>query len=81
MRGGLAQLHELERIDGWKLLEELGMRFETVVRDGPTKAKADITFHRIGLDVCFGFAPGPVLDLASAQRSNLKCSRNFSARA
>jgi glutamate-1-semialdehyde 2,1-aminomutase len=77
MAAGLAQLHELERIDGWKLLEELGMRFETVVRDGLTKAKADITFHRIGSMFCLFFAPGPVLDLASAQRSNLKMFAKF----
>jgi glutamate-1-semialdehyde 2,1-aminomutase len=77
MAAGLAQLHELERIDGWKLLEELGMRFETVVRDGLTKAKADITFHRIASMFCLFFAPGPVLDLASAQRSNLKMFAKF----
>jgi glutamate-1-semialdehyde 2,1-aminomutase len=77
MAAGLAQLHELERTDGWKLLEELGMRFETVVRDGVTKAKIDITFHRIGSMFCLFFAPGPVLDLASAQRSNLKMFAKF----
>ena len=77
MAAGLAQLHELERTDGWKLLEELGMRFETVVRDGVTKAKIDITFHRIGSMFCLFFAPGPIVDLASAQRSNLKMFAKF----
>ena len=77
MAAGLAQLHELERTDGWKLLEELGMRFETVVRDGVTKAKIDITFHRIGSMFCLFFAPGPVVDLVSAQRSNLKMFAKF----
>jgi len=77
MAAGLAQLHELERTDGWKLLEELGMRFETVVRDGVTKAKIDITFHRIGSMFCLFFAPGTIVDLASAQRSNLKMFAKF----
>ena len=77
MAAGLAQLHLLERIDGWKLLEELGMRFETVVRDGVTKAKVDITFHRIGSMFCLFFAPGTIVDLASAQRSNLKMFAKF----
>ena len=77
MAAGLAQLHELERTDGWKLLEELGMRFETVVRDGVTKAKVDITFHRIGSMFCLFFAPGTIVDLASAQRSNLKMFAKF----
>ena len=77
MAAGLAQLHELERTDGWKLLEELSVRFETVVRDGVTKAKIDITFHRIGSMFCLFFAPGPIVDLASAQRSNLKMFAKF----
>jgi glutamate-1-semialdehyde 2,1-aminomutase len=77
MTAGLAQLHELERTDGWKLLEELGTRFETVVRDGVTKAKIDITFHRIGSMFCLFFAPGPIVDLATAQRSNLKMFAKF----
>jgi glutamate-1-semialdehyde 2,1-aminomutase len=77
MAAGLAQLHELERTDGWKLLEELGTRFETVVRDGVTKAKIDITFHRIGSMFCLFFAPGPIVDLAAAERSNLKMFAKF----
>jgi len=77
MAAGLAQLHELERTDGWKLLEELSVRFETVVRDGVTKTKIDITFHRIGSMFCLFFAPGPIVDLASAQRSNLKMFAKF----
>lgn len=77
MAAGLAQLHELERTDGWKLLEELGMRFETVVRDGVTKAKIDVTFHRIGSMFCLFFEPGTIVDLASAQRSNLKLFAKF----
>ena len=77
MAAGLAQLRELERIDGWKLLEELGVRFETVVRDGVTKAKVDITFHRIGSMFCLFFAPRPIVDLASARRTNLKMFAKF----
>ena len=77
MAAGLAQLHELERTDGWKLLEELGMRFEAVVRDGVTKAQIDVTFHRIGSMFCLFFAPGTIVDLASAQRSNLKMFAKF----
>jgi glutamate-1-semialdehyde 2,1-aminomutase len=77
MAAGLAQLHELERTDGWKLLEELGMRFETIVRDVVTKAKIDITFHRIGSMFCLFFASGTIVDLASAQRSNLEMFAKF----
>src|SRR6059058_2551947 len=47
MAAGLAQLRELERIDGWKVLEELGEQFEEIVRAAIAKAKVDLTFHRI----------------------------------
>ena len=77
MAAGLAQLHELERIDGWKLLEERGRRFETLVKDAIARAKMDITFHRIGSMFCLFFASGPVVDLASAQRSDLKMFAKF----
>ena len=77
MTAGLTQLRELERIDGWKLLEDLGRRFETLVRDAITKAKMDITFHRIGSMFCLFFASGPVVDLTSAQRSDLKMFAKF----
>jgi len=77
MAAGLAQLRELERIDGWKLLEERGRRFETLVRDAIARAKVDITFQRIGSMFCLFFVSGPVVDLASAQRSDLKMFAKF----
>jgi glutamate-1-semialdehyde 2,1-aminomutase len=77
MAAGLAQLRELERIDGWKLLEELGGQFEQFIRGSITAAKADLTFHRIGSMFCLFFAKGPIVDLASARRSNLKVFAKF----
>jgi len=77
MAAGLAQLRELERIDGWKLLEDLGVQFECSVRDGLQKSKVEATFHRIGSMFCLFFARGPIVDLASAQRSDLKMFAKF----
>src|SRR6184192_2228980 len=77
MAAGIAQLRELGRIDGWKVLEELGQRFETLVRDATAKAKMNITFHRIGSMFCLFFTSGPVVDLATAQRSDLKMFAKF----
>ena len=77
MEAGLTQLRELGRIDGWKVLEELGQRFETLVRDATAKAKMNITFHRIGSMFCLFFTSGPVVDLATAQRSDLKMFAKF----
>ncbi len=77
MAAGLAQLRELERINGWPLLEKLGALFETVTRDAITQARIDITFHRISSMFCLFFASGPIVDLASAQRSELKMFGKF----
>ncbi len=77
MAAGLAQLRELERIDGWRLLEEFGIQLERATRDALGQSKIEATFHRIGSMFCLFFAPGPIDDLASAQRSNLKIFTGF----
>ena len=77
MAAGLAQLRELERIDGWKLLDELGAQFEALTCDAIKSAKIDVTFHRLGSMFCLFFAAAPIIDLASARRSDLKMFASF----
>jgi glutamate-1-semialdehyde 2,1-aminomutase len=72
MAAGLAQLRQLERIDGWKLLDKSGAQFEALARDAIRSANIDITFHRLGSMFCLFFAGAPIVDLPSAQRSDLK---------
>ena len=80
MAAGLAQLRELERIDGWKLLEELGAQFEQATRESLGKTGVAAIFHRIGSMFCLFFTQEPVTDLAGAKRSDLtKFVRFFSA--
>ena len=77
MAAGLTQLRELDRINGWKLLEELGAQYEKLARDAINNSNIDITFHRLGSMFCVFFAAGPIVDLASAQRSDLKMFAKF----
>jgi glutamate-1-semialdehyde 2,1-aminomutase len=77
MAAGLAQLRELERSDGWKLLDKLGAQLEALVRDAIKSANIDITFQRLGSMFCLFFAAAPIFDLASAQRSDLKMFTEF----
>ena len=77
MAAGLAQLRELDRINGWKLLEELGAQLEELARDAINNANINITFHRLGSMFCVFFGSGPIVDLASAQRSDLKMFAKF----
>jgi glutamate-1-semialdehyde 2,1-aminomutase len=77
LAAGLAQLRELERINGWTLLEELGAQFEELVRDAIRGSKIELTFHRLSSLFCLFFIAGPIHDLADAQRSDVKMFTRF----
>jgi glutamate-1-semialdehyde 2,1-aminomutase len=77
MAAGLAQLRELERIDSWKLLDKAGAQLEALTGDAIKSANIDITFHRFGSMFCLFFAAAPIVDLASAQRSDLEMFTRF----
>jgi glutamate-1-semialdehyde 2,1-aminomutase len=68
LAAGLAQLREMERINGWKLLEELGASMEAAVRK--TIKGKPLTFQRIGSMFCLYFTEGPVRNLADAKKSD-----------
>jgi glutamate-1-semialdehyde 2,1-aminomutase len=70
MAAGLAQLRELDHIDGWKLLEATGARFEELMRAALRELKLPWVFHRVGSMFCLFFTADPVSDLASAKRSD-----------
>lgn len=75
LAAGLAQLKEMERINGWKLLEELGASMETSVRE--TIKGKPLTFHRIGSMFCLYFTEGPVRHLAEAKKSDTDAFARF----
>jgi glutamate-1-semialdehyde 2,1-aminomutase len=77
MAAGLAQLRELERIDGWKALEELGSQLEQATLDSLGKTGTDATFHRVGSMFCLFFTRGPVTNLATARQSDLTHFAHF----
>ncbi len=66
MAAGLAQLRELERLDGWKGLEELGAAFEDGTRSALKKAGKDYFFNRIGSMFCTYFTSHQVHRLSDA---------------
>jgi len=68
LAAGLAQLKEMERINGWKLLEERGSQMEEAMRCS-IKGKP-LTFHRIGSMFCLYFTEGPVRNLEDAKKSD-----------
>src|SRR5204862_3742974 len=75
MAAGLAQLQELDRVDGWRLLEDLGVNLESRLADAISEK--ELTLHRIGSMFCLFFASGPIFDLDSAQCSDTKRFAQF----
>ena len=70
MAAGLAQLREMERVDAWAKLEELGAEFEAGTREALKQAGRNYVFQRIGSMFCLYFTDGEVWNLADAQRSD-----------
>ncbi|MEI6351895.1 MAG: glutamate-1-semialdehyde 2,1-aminomutase [Verrucomicrobiota bacterium] len=70
MAAGLAQLREMERVNGWARLEQLGLMLEESVRSTLRQLGREMTFHRVGSMFCLFFTNQPVLNLSDAQRSD-----------
>ncbi len=70
LAAGLAQLRELDRLNGWARLEELGAAFEATVRAGLKRAGRDYNFRRIGSMFCTYFMSGEIWNLTDAQHSD-----------
>ncbi len=77
MAAGLAQLRELDRIDGWRLLEEHGAELEEATRETLRLLDRPLVFHRVGSMFCLFFTGEPVTDLASAKRSDQAAFARF----
>ncbi len=77
MAAGLAQLRELDRINGWAKLEELGAAFESTVRAGLKRAGKDYNFRRVGSMFCTYFMGGEIWNLGDAQASDKAAFARF----
>jgi len=77
MAAGLAQLREMERLNGWARLEQLGALFEEGVHAMLAASGKALTFHRIGSMFCLFFTDQPVIDLDSAQKSDRAAFAKF----
>src|SRR5258707_12407739 len=77
MAAGLAQLHELERADGFNRLEKLGSEMEAALRQTLIETIRNYTFHRIGSMFCLYFCEPPVHNLTDARRADLTAFKSF----
>jgi glutamate-1-semialdehyde 2,1-aminomutase len=77
MAAGLAQLRELERVDGWGQLEQIGQQMESGVRRVLQQLGRGYQFTRIGSMFCLFFTEEPVSSFADAMKSDLAAFRKF----
>lgn len=77
MAAGLAQLRELEKQNGWQLLEELGAQFEAGTREAIAKSGKNVTFHRAGSMFGLYFTDQPIWSAADVQAADFDAFGRF----
>ncbi len=77
LAAGLAQLRELDRLNGWARLEALGAELEARLEPALRRSPRPVCLQRVGSMFCLFFTGGPVRNLAEAQRSDLDAFRRF----
>ena len=77
MAAGLAQLHEMERVDGYGKLEKIGARLEQGVRSMLASKGLDYQFNRVGSMFCLFFTAEPIVNLQSVMTADTAAFRKF----
>lgn len=77
MAAGLAQLHEMERVDGYGKLEHLGARLEDGLRAMLKSKGLDYRFNRVGSMFCLFFTGQEIVDLDSVMTADSAAFRKF----
>lgn len=77
MAAGLAQLRELDKVDGWKALENTGARLETGIRSLLAQKGLDFTFHRTGSMFCLFFTENKIVNLDSVSGADMEAFKRF----
>ncbi len=77
MAAGLAQLREMERVDGYSRLEKLGARLEQGVRALLASKGLDYQFNRVGSMFCLFFTGEPIVNLQSVMTADSAAFRKF----
>jgi len=77
MAAGLAQLREMERLDGYHKLEQLGQIMEDAVLDVLKTTGRGYQWYRKGSMFCLFFTETPVRNLTDAKTSDIPAFRRF----
>ncbi len=77
MVAGMAQLKEMDRLNGWERLEEIGQQFEDGVRGTLEKMGRDLTFHRVGSMFCLFFTDEKIENVDDVKKSDFEAFKKF----
>ena len=77
MAAGLAQLHEMERVDGYGKLEKLGTRLESGIRSMLERKGLDYRFNRVGSMFCLFFTGEEIVNLDSVMTADAAAFRKY----
>jgi len=77
LAAGITQLKEMERLDGWNLLEEIGQMFEDGVRETLKELGRDLTLNRIGSMFCLFFTEEAIDNVDDVKKSDFEAFRKF----
>lgn len=77
MAAGLAQLREMERVDGYGKLERLGARLEAGIRKMLNQRGLDYRFNRVGSMFCLFFTGEEIINLDSVMTADTAAFRKF----
>jgi glutamate-1-semialdehyde 2,1-aminomutase len=77
MAAGIAQLRELERLQGFRRLEQLGARLETGLREALAAKGVPHRINRVGSMFCLFFTEEEIVNLESVKTQDFDLHKRF----
>lgn len=74
---GITQLKEMERLDGWSRLDQIGQQFEDGVRDTLRELGRDMTLNRVGSMFCLFFSEEEITNVDDVKKTDAEAFRKF----
>lgn len=74
---GITQLKEMERLDGWSRLDQIGQQFEDGVRDTLRELGRDLTLNRVGSMFCLFFSEEEITNVDDVKKTDAEAFRKF----
>ena len=77
MAAGITQLKDLDCLNGWQRLEEIGQQFEDGVREALNEISLDLTFNRVGSMFCLFFTEDKIENVDDVKNADFDSFRKF----